>query len=138
MLGSAKVSFATVAAILVIAFVLAGLLGCLAAAFILLANITAYWQVFPFALLYGTAFGGMIPARGVLVSNYFGTQNFGALQGLTRTVTVVAGVVSPVLLGLVFDLTDSYVLGFYILTVVIMSAIPLTLLARAPKLPGTA
>jgi OFA family oxalate/formate antiporter-like MFS transporter len=116
-------------------FVLAGLLGCLAAGFILLANITAYWQVVPFALLYGTAFGGMLPARSLLVSNYFGTQNFGALQGLTRSVTVVAGVVSPVLLGLVFDLTESYVLAFYILTVVAAAAIPLALMARPPKMP---
>lgn len=115
-------------------FVLAGLLGCLAASFILLANITAYWQVVPFALLYGTAFGGMLPARSLLVSNYFGTQNFGALQGLTRSVTVVAGVISPVFMGLVFDLTQSYVLAFYILTVVATAAIPLALVARPPKL----
>ena len=114
-------------------FVLAGLLGCLAAGFILLANITAYWQVVPFALLYGTAFGGMLPARSLLVSNYFGTRNFGALQGLTRSVTVVAGVISPILLGLVFDLTESYVLAFYILTVVAVAAIPLALMARPPK-----
>ena len=114
-------------------YVLAGLLGCLAASFILLANITAYWQVVPFALLYGTAFGGMMPARSLLVSNYFGTQNFGTLQGLTRIVTVVAGVISPVLLGLVFDLTQSYVLAFYILMAVAIAAVPLALMARSPS-----
>lgn len=114
-------------------FVLAGLLGCLVLGFIILANLNAYWQVIPFALLYGTAFGGMIPARSLLVSNYFGTQNFGALQGLTRSVTVVAGVVSPVLLGLVFDWTESYVLAIYILTGVAAAATPLALLARPPR-----
>ena len=114
-------------------FVLAGLLGCLALGFVLLANLNAYWQVIPFALLYGTAFGGMLPARSLLVSNYFGTQNFGALQGLTRSVTVVAGVISPVLLGLVFDWTESYVLAIYILTGVAVAAIPLALFARPPR-----
>ena len=74
-----------------------------------------------------------MPARSLLVSNYFGTQNFGALQGLTRSVTVVAGVISPVLLGLVFDITQSYVLAFYILVVVALAAIPLALMARPPK-----
>ena len=113
--------------------VLAVLLGCLSASFLLLANISAYWQIVPFALLYGTAFGGMIPARSAIVSSYFGTQNFGAIQGLTQSITVLAGMFSPVLMGFVFDVTESYVLSFYILMVVAGLAIPVTLLARPPK-----
>ena len=112
--------------------VLAVLLGCLVLGLLILANITAYWQVFPFALLYGTAFGGMIPARSAIISTYFGTQNFGAIQGLTQSGTVLAGMTSPVLLGLVFDLTQSYVLALYILVAVASAAIPLTLLAKPP------
>ncbi|MQF48394.1 MFS transporter [SAR202 cluster bacterium AC-647-N09_OGT_505m] len=114
--------------------VLATLLGCLSVSFLLLANINAYWQIVPFALLYGTAFGGMIPARSAIVSSYFGTQNFGAIQGLTQSITVLAGMVSPVLMGFVFDVTESYVLSFYILMIVAGLAIPMTLLARPPKL----
>ena len=118
--------------------VLAGLLACQAAGFFLLANITSYWQVIPFALLYGTAFGGMIPSRGVIISAYFGTRNFGAIQGLSQSATVLGGMVGPVLMGWVFDVTGSYVLAIYILMGVAAVAIPLALVVRPPRLPAEA
>ena len=114
--------------------ILAGLLACQASAFLILANITEYWQVFPFALLYGTAFGGMLPSQGVVVSAYFGTQNFGAIQGLSHSATVVGGMVAPVLMGWVFDTTQSYTLSIYILMGVTAVGIPLTFLAKPPLL----
>ena len=43
----------------------------------------------------------------------------------------------PVLMGLVFDLTDSYVIAIYIILVVAALAIPLLLLAKPPQLPQT-
>ena len=98
------------------------------------ANITEYWQVLPFALLYGTAFGGMLPSQGVVVSAYFGTQNFGAIQGLSHSATVVGGMVAPVLMGWVFDTTQSYTLSIYILMGVTAVGIPLTFLAKPPLL----
>ena len=115
--------------------VLAGLLGVFVAAFVLLANMSGfhYWQVILFALLYGTGFGGMIPARGVLVSNYFGPRNFGALQGLTRSVTVVSGMLGPIMMGIVFDITDSYTISLYVLAAVNAIAMPLAVIARPPK-----
>ena len=115
--------------------VLAGLLGIFVGAFVLLANMSGfhYWQVILFALMYGTAFGGMIPARGVLVSNYFGPRNFGALQGLTRSVTVVSGMLGPIMMGIVFDITDSYIISLYILAAVNAVAMPLAIIARPPK-----
>ena len=115
--------------------VLAGLLACQALAFLILANITAYWHVVPFALLFGTAFGGMMPARGVLISTFFGTRNFGTLQGLTQSGTVVGGVIAPVLMGFVFDQTQSYVLSIYVLMAAAALAIPFTLFARPPRHP---
>ncbi len=115
--------------------VLAGLLGIFVGAFVLLANMNGfhYWQVILFALLYGTAFGGMIPARGVLVSNYFGPRNFGALQGLTRSVTVVSGMLGPIMMGIVFDFTDSYLISLYILAAVNAIAMPLAIIAKPPS-----
>lgn len=114
--------------------VLAGLLACQAAAFWILANLDSYWQVFPYAFLYGTAFGGMMPSRSVIISSFFGRTNFGAIQGLAQSGTIVGGVVAPILLGYIFDVQGTYVPAIYILMIVALAAIPLTLLARAPKL----
>ncbi len=118
--------------------VLAGLLACQSIAFLIMANITAYWMVFPFALLYGIAFGGMMPSRAVIISSYFGTRHFGAIQGLSQSATVLSGVVAPVLLGGVFDLTGSYSIAIYIVMGITAAVIPLTILARPPWLPAAA
>ena len=103
-----------------------------------MANITSYWQVIPFALLYGTAFGGMIPSWGIIISAYFGNRNFGAIQGLSQSATVLGGMAGPVLMGWVFDVTGSYVLAVYILMGVAAAAVPLALFARPPHLPAEA
>ena len=118
--------------------VMAAIMGSQVIAFFIMANVTAYWQILPFALFWGIAFGGMIPARGYIISAYFGTGSFGAIQGLTQTVSVFGGMLGPVLMGLVFDLTDSYVIAIYIILVVAALAIPLLLLAKPPQLPQTA
>ena len=116
--------------------VMAGIMGCQVIGFLIMANVTAYWQVVPFALFWGLAFGGMIPARGYIISAYFGPGSFGAIQGLTQSVSVFGGMIGPVLMGLVFDLTDSYVLAIYIIMAAAALAIPLLLVARPPKLPA--
>ena len=115
--------------------VMAGIMGSQVLAFAIMANVTAYWQILPFALFWGIAFGGMIPARGYIISAYFGTGSFGAIQGLTQTVSVFGGMLGPVLMGLVFDMTGSYVIGIYIILAAAALAIPLLLLARPPELP---
>ncbi|MBI2871701.1 MAG: MFS transporter [Chloroflexi bacterium] len=115
--------------------VLAGLLACEALAFLVLANITTYWQVVPFAFLYGTAFGGSIPARGVVISSYFGTRSFGGIQGLSQSAAVLGGTLGPVIMGWDFDVNGSYTRSVYFLMAVAALAVPFSLLARPPR-PG--
>ncbi|MQF83134.1 MFS transporter, partial [SAR202 cluster bacterium AD-802-E10_MRT_200m] len=113
--------------------VLGTLLTSQATAFVLLANITAYWHIFPFAFLYGTAFGGMMPSRGFMVSSLFGTRNFGTIQGLMQSGTVLGGLIAPLLLGRSFDITNSYVPAIYFLAGVVALGIPIVLLLRPPR-----
>ena len=118
--------------------VMAGIMGSQVLAFLIMANVTAYWQILPFALFWGIAFGGMIPARGYIISAYFGTGSFGAIQGLTQTVSVFGGMIGPVLMGFVFDMTGSYVIAIYIILAAAALVIPLLLLAKPPQLPAAA
>jgi len=112
---------------------MAGILLLQVAAFLLLANVTVFWQVAPFALLYGIAFGAMMPANPVIVSTYFGTRSYGAIQGLIGSATVVSGVVAPVMMGWIFDQTGDYRLAVYILAAVAAAAVPVTFFARPPR-----
>ncbi len=88
----------------------------------------AYWMVFPYALLFGVAFGGLIPARALLLSEYFGTKHFGAIQGLNQSSAVLGGVIGPVLMGLSVDMTTSYRWAIAAMVVVSVLIAPAALL----------
>lgn len=92
-----------------------------------------YWLVFPFGLFFGMAFGGMLPARALLLSEYFGTKNFGAIQGISQTTSVIGGILGPVAMGLSVDITGSYhpaITGIAIVSTIIA---PAALLLAKPK-----
>ncbi len=110
-----------------------GILVCQVISFLILANVSTFWQTVPFALFYGLAFGGIIPANAIIVSSYFGTRSFGAIQGLVQSATVVTGMIAPVMTGWIFDQTGSYTLAIYILMAAAALAIPLTFFARPPR-----
>jgi MFS family permease len=113
--------------------VMASLLILQALSFFILANITEYWQIIPFSLFYGIAFGGFNPGRGAVISAFFGPRNFGTIQGLTHTVTVISGMAGPILMGLAYDLTESYSIAVYFIAVLTASAIPLAISAHPPQ-----
>ncbi len=110
-----------------------GLLAANALGLFILVNITGYWMVFPFAFFFGIAFGGMIPGRSILVSEYFGTRNFASIQGLINSVDVLFGIATPFLVGLSFDLVQSYKPAFIGIAILIALATPLPLLLRKPR-----
>ena len=75
---------------------------------LVLVNITEYWMVIPFGLLFGIGFGGMQPTRNVLISEYFGTRNFASIYGLLTSVHILFGIAAPLMVGFSADFTGSY------------------------------
>ena len=116
--------------------VVAGLVLLNVLGFLVLAGTTAYWHTVVYALLFGTAFGGMIPARPILTSALYGTRAFGAITGLMQSLAVVGGVAAPVVMGMVFDSTGSYKPAILAITALVALAIPLTALLPISKGAG--
>ncbi len=79
------------------------------------ATIQRPWQIVLFLFLYPPGHGGTVPVRFALLADYFGRRSFGALVGLTMTLTAVFGIVGPVFTGWMFDVTGSYRLAFIIM-----------------------
>lgn len=92
-----------------------------------------FWNLIPFFFTFGVAFGGMITLRPLLQSQYFGRRHFGSIQGVMMTLTTAGGIVSPVLTGVVFDLTGSYRPALLVLAVISLLSVPLLLMARRPR-----
>ena len=103
-------------------FLLLPILG--AASYILLAIIT-----FVIVSCYGGGFGTM-PA---FTADYFGSANVGKVYGLLLTAWSFGGVLGPLLISRVIDLTDSYTLAFYILAAIMLGSAVVAYIVRPPK-----
>jgi len=91
------------------------------------------WLIVPFLLTYAPGYGGPVPLRAALQADYFGTKSFGTIFGLMAIVSMFGGLASPVVAGWVFDVMGSYHLVWQLFALVTVPAIPLILLAKAPR-----
>ena len=93
--------------------------------------------------LYGLGFGGTIPISEFLWARYFGRRHIGAIRGVGRPISMVFSMGGPVAIGVIFDITGSYVgaflvlVCFYILGAVVInvSKPPLPLVADEQPAP---
>lgn len=95
---------------------------------LVLARVTATWMIAPFVLLYAPGYGATIPIRPAIAAEAFGRASFGSIQGLLQGVMTFISVPGPLLGGLIFDITDSYSLGFLVFGIATLAIAPTALL----------
>ncbi len=100
---------------------------------LILANISTYWHAVVFSLILGFSHGMMVPIRPIIGGRLFGTNNLGSIWGTIDGAVVATGVVGPVYLGWTFDTFNTYIPAYYILSVVLFTAIPIVLFAFDKK-----
>ncbi len=81
------------------------------------------------ALCYGGGFGTM-PA---FTADYFGAKKAGSIYGVMLTAWGVGGIIGPILIARVKDLTGDYTVALYIIAAVMLVSFLLPLLTRPPK-----
>jgi MFS family permease len=86
----------------------------------------------PFALAFGVSFGCLVPMRGAVGSIMFGTRAIGGILGLLQGGSVAAGVIGPLVMGLIFDLNGNYSAAIWGLIVISAFMIPLSLAMASP------
>ena len=85
------------------------------------------WPLPLFVVFFGLGFGSSIPLRLAILGDYFGRASYGSIVGLTSSVNALFGAAGPAIVGLIHDAEGTYRLGFTILSVALIIAIPLTL-----------
>lgn len=80
--------------------------------FMILVSIESHIAIFLASALVGLNFGGNFALFPSATSDYFGTKHFGINYGWIFTAYGVAGILGPVVGGVLFDATDQYVLPF--------------------------
>jgi len=98
-------------------------------ALLVLANVSLLWHAILFSVLLGLCHGMMVPIRPIVAGTLFGTQNLGSIYGAVDGAVVAMGVVGPLSLGWTFDNFNTYVPAFYIMSLVLVTAIPTVFLA---------
>jgi nitrate/nitrite transporter NarK len=86
----------------------------------------------PFALMFGVSFGCLVPMRGAVGSIMFGTRAIGGLLGILQGAPVAAGVIGPLVMGIIFDLNGNYSVAIWGLIVISALMVPLSLAMASP------
>ena len=107
---------------------------CLAALLTALATLrvtgSPFW-LFPVALIYGVAHGGLFTAVSPSVAEYFGMKSHGAIFGTVVFSGTISGAAGPVVAGMLFDQFKTYDLAFVILA--LLAAAGMLLALALPK-----
>jgi cyanate permease len=90
------------------------------------------WATLPFALMFGVSFGCLVPMRGAVGSIMFGTRAIGGVLGLLQGGSIAAGVIGPLVMGIIFDLNGNYSAAIWGLVVISALMIPMSLAMASP------
>jgi MFS family permease len=102
----------------------------LAALLILRVTNSPFW-LYPAALIYGVAHGGLFTAVSPSVAEYFGMKSHGAIFGTIVFFGTLSGAAGPVIAGMLFDRLQNYDLAFTILAA--LAATGMLLACSLPK-----
>lgn len=114
-------------------YVIAGCLALQCIGLYIFANITEFWHVVAFLLIFSPAYGGIIPLIPSTWAHYFGRKSFGTIQGLGQMVQTVGTISGPLIAGYTFDVSGSYQFAFVLFAVLNIPSIFLVMLARKPS-----
>jgi MFS family permease len=87
-----------------------------------------------YAAVYGTSFGLMVTSGQIVFAYYFGRHSLGAIRGRAQPLQMVLNAAGPIVGGLAYDTTGSYLAAFVPFGIGYFVAALLLLLAPRPEL----
>lgn len=97
-----------------------------------LVTVKSLWATVPFSLMFGISLGCLVPMRAAVGAIMFGTRAIGGVLGLLQGGSIAAGVVGPLVMGLIFDMNGNYSAAIWGLIVVGALMVPLSLAMTSP------
>ena len=107
--------------------ILCSCLAILAVAIIALRLTVSPVALFPIALVYGIAHGGLFTAVSPSVAEYFGMRAHGSIFGTIVFFGTVSGAAGPIVAGMIFDYQKSYDMAFTILAALAIAGFALAM-----------
>jgi len=114
--------------------VLAGGIAMLSFGLALLATASTLWVAMLAIGIAAPGFGGTIPLRPSMAADYFGTRNFGTINGTMQFLSTTGGAAGPWVVGRIVDVEGDYTMGWVIAAIVVaVVGVPAALAATAPS-----
>ncbi|HZD40033.1 MAG TPA: MFS transporter, partial [Terriglobales bacterium] len=95
-------------------------------------TVKSFWATVPFSLMFGISLGCLVPMRGAVGAIMFGTRAIGGVLGLLQGGSIAAGVLGPLVMGVIFDLNGNYSAAIWALMAIGAFMVPLSLAMASP------
>lgn len=93
----------------------------------------SFWSLFLLALLFGPAYGGVMPLYALLTRQYFGEKVMGTMYGGIFALSALGMGIGSYMGGYIFDLTGAYTLLYVKSTILGSLAVLLAMSLRSPR-----
>ena len=104
---------------------------------VVLMNVSSVPMGLLFAVVYGLAFGLMVTSSQIVFADFFGRHSLGSIRGAAAPFQMGLNAIGPIVGGLAYDLTGSYLAAFIPFTIAYLVAAAALLSARRPVLPAS-
>lgn len=98
-----------------------------------LITVASAWMIIVFAILFGFTFGSIPPLNARAVADLFGTENLGAIMGVSGMFAAIGPAFGPIVIAAIRDRTGSYSLALAVAGMLVIVSI---FLFAVLKLPG--
>jgi len=88
------------------------------------------WMLYAFAAIFGFGYGGGAAAESPLVAEFFGLCSHGLILGVLSFILTIGGAIGVLLIGYIFDVTDSYKLAFLLCAAVSLPGLLVTVVLK--------
>ena len=92
----------------------------LASGLIILGFSQNFWMALLGIIVAAPGFGGTIPLAPSMTADYFGTKNFGTINGLLRFVSTTGSATGPWVVGKLVDINGDYIIGWFVSAAVVL------------------
>jgi MFS family permease len=101
----------------------------------LLLGVSTTPMLFLWSAVYGLAWGGFWLLQPLMLANYFGSRNLGAIRGVNQPFMAIASGISPIAAAAIFDATGEYTWVLGLAAIGGAAGALLGFMARPPRRP---
>ena len=114
-------------------FIMVGTNALVGAALVSYLTLSSDGQAIANGLVLGLASGCQMTVSAVIWANYYGKTHLGSIRGVASLASVGASAISPLPLGILFDVTGNYVLPLRLMLVVCIAGAITAIFAKPPR-----